>query len=222
MRRDASRGVLFDLDGTLADTAPDMALALNRVLEMRQREALPLEAIRPYVSHGGQALIELGFGVCPEDAAFPELRRDFLDSYRLHLSTHTQLFPQVDEMLGALEAQGIPWGIVTNKPGWLTDPLMQRLGMDRRAACIISGDTTAHAKPHPEPIVHACRLMQRAPQDCWYIGDAERDIEAGRAAGARTLVALFGYFRPADQPSVWGADGMIESPMQVLDWIGGA
>jgi 2-phosphoglycolate phosphatase len=220
-RIEGGRAVLFDLDGTLADTAPDMAAALNRLLSARGRPALPLETIRPHVSHGGRALIRLGFGLEPDDAGFQPLRQKLLAYYRQDIARHTRLFPGVNDLLQGLEARGLPWGIVTNKPTWLTEPLLRRLGVGGRAACIVSGDTTAFSKPHPEPIHHACRLMDRDARNCWYVGDARRDIEAGRAAGSRTLVALFGYLGDGDHPETWGADGLIEHPSHVLRWLDG-
>jgi len=213
--------VLLDLDGTCADTAPDLAWALNQVLIAHGRPPCPFEAIRPHVSHGGRALIRFGFGLAPEHPDFESLRHTLLEIYRAHLSTRTRLFPGMVELLGALGARGIPWGIVTNKPAWLTEPLLHDLGLAGRAACIVSGDTTPHSKPHPGPILHACRLLQRDPGCCWYLGDAERDVTAGRAAGTRTLVALFGYLGAADRPHTWGADGLIEHPLELLGWIDG-
>jgi phosphoglycolate phosphatase len=215
----AIRLVLFDLDGTFADTAPDMAYALNQTLEQNGREPLPLETIRPHVSHGGVALIRLGFGIEPDDSQFPRLRQQFLDCYRNNLTRGTSLFSGIDQLITRLEQQDIGWGIVTNKPGWLTDPLMQQLALDSRAACVVSGDTTANAKPHPEPILHACNLHGTAPEQTLYIGDAERDIIAGNAAGTTTLVAMFGYIGAAERPETWQADGSISTPLQVLDWL---
>jgi len=212
-------GILFDLDGTFADTAPDLAYALNRVLEAHGRQPQPLEKIRPHVSHGGRALIQFGFGLDPEDGQFEPLRRELLDIYLEQVATRTRPFPGMEELLETLEQRCIPWGIVTNKPAWLTDPLMRGLGLDQRAGCIVSGDTTAHSKPHPEPVLHACRTIDRPAEACWYVGDAERDIAAGRAAGTGTLVALFGYLGEQDRPADWGADGMIEHPLEVLEWL---
>jgi phosphoglycolate phosphatase len=211
--------VLFDLDGTFADTAPDMAYALNRLLELHDRPPLPFELIRRHVSHGGRAMIAIGFGLSPQDGGFEELRRDFLDIYAANLARETVPFPGVLELLDSLEARNLPWGIVTNKPAWLTEPLMQALGLAQRAACIVSGDTAVRAKPHPDSLLHACRRIGVEPSDCWYIGDAERDIAAGRAAGTGTLVALFGYLGADETPADWGADGMIHSPIDLLDWL---
>jgi 2-phosphoglycolate phosphatase len=211
--------VLFDLDGTFADTAPDMAGALNRLLHEQGRPPRAFEEIRPHVSHGGKALIRFGFDLEPEHPQFEPLRQTFLRIYSDNIANDTRLFPGMGELLDSLDGRAIPWGIVTNKPAWLTVPLMEKLGLAERAHCIVSGDTTAHAKPHPEPILHACRGLKIQPGCCWYLGDAERDIAAGRAAGARTLVALFGYLAEQDQPGDWGADGMIEHPLETLDWL---
>jgi len=215
----AIRTVLFDLDGTLADTAPDLGHALNRLLA--EHGKLPLEAsvIRPVASHGAAALIELGFGIPRTDPQFANLRARFLELYRAHLVVDTRLFAGMRELLDALPVREINWGIVTNKPAFLTDPLITALGLSDDAACVVSGDTTANTKPHPEPMWHACRLAGQAPQDCLYIGDAARDIEAGRAAGMKTLVALFGYIGKQDHPETWGADGMIRHPSEILDWL---
>lgn len=213
-------GVLFDLDGTFADTAPDMAYALNRLLAARGRRALPFATIRPHVSQGGKALVHLGFGLMPGDEGFDALRREFLDIYAANLVRETAPFPGVLDLLAALEGQGIPWGIVTNKPAWLTEPLLETLGVAPRAACIVSGDTAPRAKPHPDPLLHACRLIARQPADCWYAGDARQDVAAGRAAGTGTLVALFGYLGADEDPAGWGADGFIAQPLEILDWLG--
>jgi phosphoglycolate phosphatase len=211
--------VLFDLDGTLADTAPDMARALNLQLARHGRPALPFEAIRPHVSHGARAMMRIGFALEAGDADYPALRQEYLDIYRENLALETAPFPGMPELLAALESRGAPWGIVTNKPAWLTDPLMGALGLAERAACIVSGDTAARPKPHPDPVLHACALIGVRPRDCWTVGDAQRDIAAGRAAGTGTLAALFGYLAEGDDPACWGADGLIGAPLEVLDWL---
>jgi phosphoglycolate phosphatase len=213
------RLVLFDLDGTFADTAPDMAYALNQTLELHGYQPLPLEIIRPHVSHGGIALIRLGFKLEPEHPEFPGLRQQFLDFYRSNLTRGTRLFPGIEELIEQLETREIAWGIVTNKPGWLTDPLMEQLQIRPQPVCIVSGDTTAKAKPHPEPIFHACDLAGTQPGNTLYVGDAERDIIAGNSAGTRTLTALFGYIGENDRPHQWQADGVISHPLQILEWL---
>lgn len=215
----APYSVLFDLDGTLLDTAPDLAAALNQVLVEEGRTAKSFEDIRPVVSHGGIALIRFGFAIEPGHPDFERLRLRFLEIYRQHIAEHTRPFAGINELLDHLEANDIPWGVVTNKPSWLTDPLLAALGLDRRAATIVSGDTTANAKPHPEPMYYACQQTGHDPQHCIYVGDAERDIEAGRRAGMKTLVALFGYIGEDDQPERWQADGMIRHPLEILQFI---
>jgi len=213
------RTILFDLDGTLADTGPDLADALNTVLAEHGKVLLPYEKIRPVVSHGAAALIELGFGLARTDPHFPPLRERLLEIYRSHLARATRLFPGMPTLLDTLAARGLNWGIVTNKPAFLTEPLVDALGLREDVACIVSGDTTANRKPHPQPMLHACALAGSAPRECLYVGDAARDIEAGKAAGMRTLVALFGYIGPEDRPETWGADGLIRKPEDILDWL---
>jgi 2-phosphoglycolate phosphatase len=214
------RTVLFDLDGTLADTAPDLAAALNFVLEAEGEAALPFERIRPVVSHGGIALLRLGFGIEPGTARFDDLRERFLGHYRKHIVQRTRLFPGMAGVLDHIERRGMRWGVVTNKPGWLTEPLIAGLGLAARAAAVVSGDTLAQRKPDPAPMLLACRQAGCAAAECLYVGDAARDVEAGRNAGMRTLVALFGYIDAQDEPTAWGADGMVESPQEILDWLG--
>lgn len=212
------RTVLFDLDGTLADTAPDLAYALNCLLLERGHASLPYEALRPIASHGAKGLIGRGFQLTPQDAGYADLRQRFLDIYAANLVRETRLFPGITELLDALRARGLRWGIVTNKPRFLTDPLVQQLGL-HDAACVVSGDTTANSKPHPEPLLYACREAGSLPAQCLYVGDAARDIEAGRVAGMQTLVALFGYISEDDSPQTWGANGMINEPREVLQWL---
>lgn len=211
--------VLFDLDGTLADTAPDLASALNALRAEHGDPPLAFEAIRCRVSEGSRALIQLAFALDEAQAVFEPLRRRFLELYSAHLTRETRLFPGIAHVLDTLEREGVLWGIVTNKPAWLTEPLIETLGLARRAACIVSGDTTANRKPHPEPLLHAARLSSCHPSQCLFVGDSRRDIEAGRAAGMATLVALFGYIDPADDPGQWGADGSISHPAEILRWL---
>ncbi len=213
------RTVLFDLDGTLLDTAPDLAYALNRLLEEQGCEPVAYDQIRPQVSHGGTALVKLGFGLEPSDKSFARLRQRLLDIYRANVARRTRLFPGMETVLTAIEHLGLNWGVVTNKPAWLTDPLLEALNLTSRAACVVSGDTTGNSKPHPEPMLHACDRAGSPPQESLYVGDAPRDIEAGRNAGLRTVVALFGYLGPDAQPETWGADGSIARPEDLLDWL---
>jgi phosphoglycolate phosphatase len=213
------RNVLFDLDGTFADTAPDLHYALHRVMMSRGMTPLTLAQIRPSVSHGSRAMLKAAFGMEPGDPGYEALRESFLDSYLANIAKRTRLFDGMEELLDAFERRGVTWGIVTNKPAWLTDPLMEGLGLSRRAGCVVSGDTTDHAKPHPEPILHACRLVGVEPQQSIYVGDAERDIEAGNRAGALTLVALFGYLSDQDTPNDWRAAGCVAHPLEILEWL---
>ena len=213
------RTVLFDLDGTLLDTAPDLAQALNSVLVENNKPALPYETIRPVVSHGGIALVQLGFAIEPSNPAFEPLKQRLLEIYRENISSLTRPFPGITELLEVLENRGISWGVVTNKPGWLTDPLLQDLGLYDRAVAIVSGDTLDERKPHPAPMLRACQLAGSEPGECVYIGDAKRDIEAGVNAGMHTLVALFGYLHESDNPQNWHADDMIMTPMDLLAWL---
>ncbi len=211
--------VLFDLDGTLVDTAPDLANALNQALANHGKPPLPFKEVRPSVSLGGAAMLQLGFGVRETDPGFTALRDEFLDIYRNSLADHSRLFPGMEQTLAAIEERGLPWGVVTNKPGWLTNPLMRRLELDERTRCIVCGDTLERRKPHPDPLLHACKLLRRAPEESLYVGDARRDIEAGRSAGTMTLVAAYGYLDNEDDPLRWEADGLIDSPLEVLDWL---
>lgn len=209
-------GLLFDLDGTFADTAPDLAFALNETLKAWNKSELPYEHIRPVVSHGGIALIRLGFGMEPEDTGFEERRQFLLDVYKNNLCKHTVLFDGMTELLEQLERQSMPWGIVTNKPAWLTDPLMEAMRFTERTNCIVSGDTCAHSKPHPEPMIYAAGLIETAPESCLYVGDARRDIDAGKAAGMMTAAAAYGYIEPHDPAESWEADWLVNHPLELL------
>jgi phosphoglycolate phosphatase len=218
-RGSAPLGVLFDLDGTLLDTAPDMAAALNALRVEQGLAPMPFASLRPHVSHGAARLVEIGFG-CTGGERFEALRRRFLDLYRGSLSAGTRLFDGLEGVLGWLEGHRVPWGVVTNKPGWLTEPLLAELDLAPRAACIISGDSLPHRKPHPLPLLHAASLMGREPAHCAYVGDAERDIQAGRAAGMWTCVAAFGYLGDSDDPAAWQPDAIAETPVQLLGALG--
>ncbi len=214
------RAVLFDLDGTLVDTAPDLGDAINIMLARRNRPALPEPVIRAQASHGSQALIRVAFGIAETNAAFAELRQEFLEHYAAHIADRSSLFPGMDRLLAELESRAIAWGVVTNKPARYTEPLLEQLGLLSRAACVVSGDTCARAKPHPEPMRHACRSIDLAPERCLYVGDAERDIQAARAVGMPVVVALYGYLSETDRPQEWGGDGYINQPTDLLDYPG--
>jgi len=213
------QAVLFDLDGTLADTAPDLGYALNLLRERHGLAPLAQETIRPYASHGTRGLFEIGFGMTPEDARFDPMREEYLELYTANLCRFTQLFPGMAALLEALEERNVHWGVVTNKPARFTNPLLEQLGLIKRAASIISGDTCLHPKPHPEPLLCAAREIGVAPQTCLYVGDAERDIEAARAAGMPALIADYGYLGAADCPETWGAQGRIDTPLGILTFL---
>jgi N-acetyl-D-muramate 6-phosphate phosphatase len=216
--RTRKQALLLDLDGTLLDTAPDMAAALNVLLAEEKREPLPFAQIRPVVSHGSAGLIRLAFE-SSEGTARQRLITRFLAIYRDALAVYSEPFAGINELLQQVRAAGLRWGVVTNKPAWLTDPLLAALGLDVQADCVVSGDTTSERKPHPLPLLHAAQLIGLSPQDCLYVGDAERDIQSARAAGMASLVALWGYIAHTDQPHVWQADGMIEQPEQLHSWL---
>ena len=211
--------ILFDLDGTLADTAPDLAETLNLLLVEQGKQTLPFEEIRPHVSNGAAALIILGFNIESDAPAFAPLRQRFLDLYSKNLCRQTTLFPGMDELLNLIEQQSMHWGVITNKPARFTEPLLKALGIAQRAACIISGDTATKRKPHPEPMHLACKKIGVQPDNCLYVGDARRDIEAGLNAGMQTLVASFGYIDEQDEPGDWQAHGIIDTPLAIIDWL---
>ena len=211
--------VFFDLDGTLADTAPDLAAALNQLLAEHNQPPLPYATIRPVVSHGGNALIHLAFGLTESNTDFQPVRERFLQIYQSRLHNDTRLFEGIDKLLDTLESRQITWGIITNKPAWLTNTLMHNLALTDRAGCIVCGDSTAHPKPHPAPMLLACEITNSEPASSLYIGDAERDIAAGRAANMHTLIALYGYIDQDETPELWQADGMISKPDEIMDWI---
>jgi phosphoglycolate phosphatase len=215
------RAVLFDLDGTLLDTAPDMGRALNRLREEQGQAAIAFGQIRPHVSHGALALVRIGFPSADQEQV-ETLRARFLELYRADLAAETRLFPGFELVLAQLEARGVPWGVVTNKPAFLTEPLLAALRLSARAKCIVSGDTLPQRKPHPAPLLHAATLLDLAAGDCVYVGDAERDVRAAHAAGMRALIASFGYLAEDDRPQSWGADALINEPAQLIDWLDGA
>jgi phosphoglycolate phosphatase len=216
----AVRGVLLDLDGALLDTAPDMAAALNRLRAENGIAALDQSVIRPHVSHGAAALVRLGFPDVSEDE-FQRLRERFLEVYASDIARATSVFPGFEAVLQALEARAMPWGVVTNKQTSLTTPLLAHLRLTERAACVVCGDTVTQRKPHPAPLLHAAGLLGLEPRECVYVGDAERDVQAGRAAGMHTLIALFGYLGAHDRPELWQADALIRDPGELLGWLNG-
>lgn len=207
--------VLFDLDGTLLDTAPDMVATLNELRAEERQPLLPYAAARAYVSHGVLGLLHFAFGDL-DDTGRDRMQRRFIDIYAGRLAERTRLFDGMDEVLARIEAAGMAWGVVTNKPTRLTEPLLCALGLRGRCACVVCGDTTPHRKPHPAPLLHAMSEIGMAPQQALYVGDAERDIAAGRAAGMLTAAALYGYIPPHEQPAAWAADFQVGKPADLI------
>jgi phosphoglycolate phosphatase len=212
--------VLFDLDGTLVDTAPDLAAAVNRLRRERGLDELPLDALRPFASHGARGMIGRAFGLAPGEPEYEPLRERFLRYYGEALCVRSRLFPGMDETLDALERRGCRWGIVTNKIARFTDPLVAALGLAGRAACVVSGDTTGYAKPHPAPLLHALDVCDAQAVRAVYVGDDLRDVQAGRAAGLVTVVAGYGYLADGSDGSSWGGDYVIEQPRGLLELPG--
>ena len=208
------RAVLFDLDGTLADTAPDLAAAVNWLRTERGLEPTPYAVLRPTASAGARGMIGAAFGLGPGEAGYEELRLQWFDRYQSAMAVHSTLFDGIVELLDGIQAAGMRWGIVTNKPARFTDPLVPQIGL-AHAGCIVSGDTTAHAKPHPAPLLEGARRLGLDPADCWYVGDDLRDIEAGRAAGMVTVACNWGYCGSID-PASWGADYQLDTPLHLL------
>jgi phosphoglycolate phosphatase len=211
--------VLFDLDGTLADTAGDLGLALNRVRADRRLPPVPLADLRAHASSGARGLLGAGMGITPESADYEELREAFLAHYSACLAETTVLFAGVAELLDALEQRRMRWGIVTNKFSRYTGPVVSALALADRASTVVSGDTTPHAKPHPAPLLHAAGELNVPPSRCIYVGDDLRDIVAGNAAGMPTIVAEYGYMGNGGASDTWPATGWIANPLALLDWL---
>lgn len=211
--------ILFDLDGTLVDTAHDLAYALNLQRQQHGLTTLPFEAIRPYASHGSKGLLAVGFGLDTEDASFAAMRDEYLALYDQVLTRKPVLFDGVAELLDSLDQQSVLWGVVTNKPRRFTQPLLENIGLLNRAKSVVCADDAARPKPYPDSLYLACEQAGVSPDICWYVGDAERDIEAGRAAGMYTVVAMYGYLGETDNPQAWGADVAIDTPLELLNLI---
>lgn len=211
--------ILFDFDGTIADTAPDLGHALNRQRIARGLSPLPITLIRTQASAGSRGLLNLGFNLKPDDSEYEAMRDEFLRFYAERLYHDTRLFPGIANVLDQLDANQLPWGIVTNKPARFTKPLVQALALHQRAACIISGDDTVNTKPHPEPLLTACRRINVSPNKCIYLGDDIRDIKASLAAGIKPIVARYGYLGNDTSPETWGAAHLIDHPEDLLNYI---
>ena len=211
--------MLFDLDGTLIDSAPDLAGAANDLRRSHGLPDLPYERLRPMVGSGARGMVGAAFGVLPGDARFETMRDQFLARYEQRFLQETAVFPLMEPLLRALEAHGLPWGIVTNKAARFAQPVVAGLQLHERAAALICGDTTPHAKPHPAPLLEAARRVGVAPARCVYVGDDLRDVQAGRAAGMATVAAAWGYLGPGEAIEAWGADAVIDAPDALLNWL---
>ena len=212
-------GVFFDLDGTLADTAPDLVAATNQLLSARNLPLKPYEQLRPCASAGARGLIGGAFGIDTKHPDFIPLRDEFFANYEKALFVHSKLFEGMEHLLNQLESAQLPWGIVTNKSERFTNPLVDLMGLSKRSISTVSGDTTPHSKPHPEPILHAARIANLDPNKSLYVGDDIRDIIAGKAAGMKTVAAAYGYCGCKEPPEAWGADFIIQTPQELLQII---
>lgn len=212
------QAVLFDLDGTLLDTARDFWESLNQLRAEERLDPLSFETVRCQVSHGGHALVRLGFGELPADE-HEVMRMRLLNIYRKQLARHTSLFEGGDEMLTEIERRGLLWGVVTNKPHWLTEPLLQEVNLHKRARAVVSGDTLPERKPHPLPLLHAAKTLGVDPVNCVYVGDAERDMQAAKSAGMYALVAGFGYLGDDDRADTWFSHGWLHTPLDLIGWL---
>ena len=212
-----TRAVLFDFDGTLADTAADLSRAVNRLRSARGMPELPLEALRPHASSGARGLIGAGLGIAPGHPEYETLRQTFLTHYESEICIHTRLFPGMRELLSALEVRRLRWGIVTNKTSHLTQLLVRALGLEAHVACVVSGNTTAHLKPHPASLLHAAAELALAPRYCVYLGDDLRDVQAARAAGMRSVAVGWGYGSDIES---WQADAVIGHPLELVKQLG--
>ena len=217
--RPGLHAVLFDLDGTLIDSAPDLAGAGNEMRLARGLPALAHECFRPMVGSGARGMVGVALNAAPGDAGYIDLRDEFLARYEARLTRESRVFPAMLPVLDAIEAQAIPWGIVTNKATRYSTQVVRGLGLDARAATLVCGDTTPHSKPHPAPLLEAALRMGIAPEACVYVGDDERDMQAGRAAGMRTVAAAWGYLGRGEPIDAWQADIVVQRPDELLQWL---
>lgn len=217
--RAGCKALLFDLDGTLIDSAPDLAGAANDLRAAHDLPPLPLETLRPMVGAGARGMVGVAFGLAPGAPGYEELRVAFLERYAERLLTLTQVFESMEPVLRALAAAGLPWGIVTNKAMRYAEPVVRGLGLHERAAVLIAGDTTPHAKPHPAPLLEAARRLGVEPHHCAYVGDDARDMQAGRSAGMAALAAGWGYLGQGEPIEAWGAERVLARPAELLNWL---
>ncbi|OGT45208.1 MAG: hypothetical protein A3E83_08020 [Gammaproteobacteria bacterium RIFCSPHIGHO2_12_FULL_41_20] len=211
--------VLFDLDGTLYDTAPDLAFALNQLCLAHHAPALAFKDIRPHAGHGSHSLLKLALNIDTTHPTFQQRYEQFITLYQSHISKTTQLFTGVKQVLTYLEEHAIPWGIVTNKPQNLTDQLLSMVPLPYKPHCLIYGNSLPKRKPFPDPILYACQLLKKNPYHCLYIGDTEIDVLASKAAGTQSMVALYGYISQSEDPYSWQADGYIKHPIDIITWL---
>ncbi|ULR90191.1 phosphoglycolate phosphatase [Comamonas sp. B21-038] len=210
------RAILFDLDGTLIDSAPDLGAAADQMRVARGLPSLPMADYRPFAGSGARGMLRVAFGMQPEDAEFPTMREEFFQNYERRMTQDTTVFDGVSDMLASIVARQLHWGVVTNKSKRFTEPLSRQMALFASAGAVVSGDTTPHAKPHPEPLLEAARRIGVAPQDCVYVGDDERDIIAGKAAGMHTVAAVYGYLGEKQSVAHWEADDVLNSPHELL------
>ncbi len=211
--------VLFDLDGTLVDTAPDLIWALHQTLKNNHYPIINSKSLRPAAAHGCAVLIEAGFNESPKHPNFEQWKNEFLSHYQQNLYNKSQLFSGIEQVLSYLNKNKIKWGVVTNKPSWLTDPLMALIPFKYPPKVVVSGDTCKHPKPHPEPLFYACKKINQKPENTLYIGDAQRDIEAGNNANMLTLAANYGYLNINEKAADWNPTAIIEQPLDIIDWL---
>ncbi len=214
-----ARAVLFDLDGTLIDSAPDLAAAADRMRIERGMPSLPYERYRPMAGAGARGMLGVAFGMTPEHPGFVEMREEFFSNYESCMTERTFAFAGVAELIAALQSRGLPWGVVTNKSARFTEPLTRAMPLFATAGAVVSGDTTPHAKPHPAPLLEAARRLSLPPEHCVYVGDDERDVIAGLAAGMGTVAATYGYLGQRTDTRQWGAHAGIESPLELLQLL---
>ena len=214
------KAVLFDLDGTLIDSAPDLGAAADKMRIDRGMPSLPLNAYRHMAGAGARGMLGIAFGMTPDSMGFAEMREEFFRNYEQCMTHRTYAFDGVSDLISTLESASLAWGVVTNKSMRFTDPLTRQMPLFANAAAVVSGDSTPHSKPHPAPLLEAARRMQIAPEHCIYVGDDERDIQAGLAAGMKTVAARYGYLGSKADTSHWGADAHINSPIELLKLLG--
>ncbi|MGF6211833.1 HAD family hydrolase [Comamonas sp. 4034] len=214
--KNSIQAILFDLDGTLIDSAPDLGAAADQMRVVRGLPSLPMADYRPFAGSGARGMLRVAFGLHPEDEQFPVMREEFFQNYERRMTQDTTVFDGVSEMLANIVTRQLQWGVVTNKSKRFTEPLSRKMSLFATAGAVVSGDTTPHAKPHPEPLFEAARRIGVAPESCVYVGDDERDILAGKAAGMYTVAAVYGYLGEKQSVAHWQADDVIESPHELL------